>query len=618
MKNSIAFVLLAAIFSLAGPVSYYGALTVDGNRIKNQAKTTDVQLKGPSFYWSDGFGLPFYTARNVDWFVDTMDISVFRHAMTVQYLNSDGSTGNVGNGDGYLTNAANRAKQIALIDTMVKAAIANDIYVIIDWHSHRAQNEQSAAVEFFTNMATKYRNIPNVIFEIYNEPPMYDCNNWSNISGYMSAVINAIRNTAQNSNLILVGSPQWSSCPNVASSSAANIAYTVHFYAGSHFIGGTQHSNSNTALNSNKAVFASEWGTTNARGDDHVDANSSRQWMSWMNTNKISSCQWSVSDFEGSSIFKSSSSNSVALNNLSESGKLLYEFMCDNTNYNTPCKTDPPSGWPWARSQTRRGVTGNTIKEGDILTWTGTQVGLSAGAEFYNNTQAPTPGLSVEPNKLTFEVPHQLPSTTHIFNYYIKLGNNISKHRITLINIIMGPKATVDRLNVNQSGATNINFSTLGVSHPTTSIANLSVTNPSVSAGTIQWDNTNRRFVYRAPSNAVLNQEVTFTYTLEDRNGITLTKVVTLVLGGTSPIRDLPLPASFGLNSHGSAISVNLAKSGAASLDVFSLTGAKVATLMSGHQNAGSYEFSLNNFAKGVYIVRLKQGSQTQTLRIVR
>jgi hypothetical protein len=614
MKKSIAFVLLAAIFSLAGPVSYYGNLYVDGNRIKGTGGEV-IQLKGPSFYWSDGIGMPFYDSKNVNWFVDTMDISVFRHAMTVQYLNSDGSTGNVGNGDGYLTNAANKAKQIALIDTMVKAAITNDIYIIIDWHSHRAQDEQSAAVEFFTNMATKYKGIPNVIFEIYNEPSMYDCSSgWNSISGYMNAVINAIRNTAQNSNLILVGSPQWSSCPNVANSSAANIAYTVHFYAGTHSIGGTQNSNSNTALTAGKAVFASEWGTTDAHGSGNVNASSSRQWMSWMNTNKISSCQWSVSNFEGSSIFKSSSSNSVALNNLSESGKLLYEFMCDNTNYNTPCKTDPPTGWPWARSRTVQGVTGNTIKEGDVKTWTKSQLEVSSGAVFHSMG---TPGLSVTDDQITFTVPHELSSKTYTFNYYVKQGSKISKHRITLTEILRGPRAKIDRLNVNLRGSTTIPLSTL-VEHPAASITTVNITDQSVSAGTITRASNNRSLTYTSPSDATSGQEVKLTYTVVDANGITLQKQVILVLGGTSPIRDLPLPASFGLNSHGSAISVNLAKSGAASLDVFSLTGAKIATLMSGHQNAGSYEFSLNNFAKGVYIVRLKQGSQTQTLRIVR
>jgi len=623
MKNPIAFVLLAAIFSLAGPVSYYGNLRVVGNRIKGQIDKADVevQLKGPSFYWSDGVGLPFYTSKNVDWFVDTMDVSVIRHAMTVQWMNSSGGASDPGNSDGYLISNVKKNMQKNLIDTMVQAAIKNDIYIIIDWHSHRAQNEQTDAVEFFREMATKYRGIPNVIFEIYNEPPQQSwdnpCNGWGTISGYMNAVTGAIRNApASNNNLVLVGSPQWSSCPDVASSSYGNVAYTMHFYAGSHFDGGGQRNNSNTALSNGKAVFVSEWGTTEARGDSHVNEGSSQNWMSWMDNNKISSCQWSVSDFEGSSIFKSGSSTPVALNNLSESGKILYGYMGGNPNNNTTLgKTNPPSGWPWARSRTVQGI---PIKEGDILDWDGTQLGLSAGAVFYDNPDSPTPGLSVEPNKLTFEVPHQLPSSRHVFNYYIKYGDNISKHRITLVGIVMGPKATVDVYNVNLTGTTNMTFGNLGISHPTASPTTINVSNYSVSEGQVSYNNSARRFTYIAPAGAVQYQQVNFTYTLTDQNGITLTKTVVLVLGGTTPILNPEISGIFGLNSYNSHISVNLAKSGAASLDIYSISGVKIAALMSGHQNAGSYEFNLSNYAKGVYIVRLRQGSEVKTLKMVR
>jgi hypothetical protein len=65
---------------------------------------------------------------------------------------------------------------------------------------------------------------------------------------------------------------------------------------------------------------------------------------------------------------------------------------------------------------------------------------------------------------------------------------------------------------------------------------------------------------------------------------------------------------------------LNFAQSGFAKLDVFSLSGKNMGNLINGNQNAGSQEVSLNalNLQKGVYILRLKQGSNTKILRIVK
>jgi len=66
-------------------------------------------------------------------------------------------------------------------------------------------------------------------------------------------------------------------------------------------------------------------------------------------------------------------------------------------------------------------------------------------------------------------------------------------------------------------------------------------------------------------------------------------------------------------------VELYLARSGVAKLDVYSLSGKKIGNLLNGHQNAGSKQVSLGslNLKKGVYILRLSQGSQVKTLRIV-
>jgi len=77
---------------------------------------------------------------------------------------------------------------------------------------------------------------------------------------------------------------------------------------------------------------------------------------------------------------------------------------------------------------------------------------------------------------------------------------------------------------------------------------------------------------------------------------------------------------SLGLAPIGSGkIELYFARSGVAKLDVYSLSGKKLGSLLNEHQNAGSKQVSLNslNLQKGVYILRLSQGSQVKTLRVV-
>ena len=63
----------------------------------------------------------------------------------------------------------------------------------------------------------------------------------------------------------------------------------------------------------------------------------------------------------------------------------------------------------------------------------------------------------------------------------------------------------------------------------------------------------------------------------------------------------------------GNVISFAAAKSGNVSVDVFSMTGKRVATLYRGHLAAGSYAFSLVDMPKGRYIVRAKGTGITAT-----
>ena len=293
-----ALLLLGATLSNAQSiVERRGALAVKGNQIVDKDGKS-IQLGGMSFYWNQ-WGSKFYNKNVVNELATRWQCPIVRAAMAV-----DSSVG------GYLKVPSTN---LASITKVVEAAIAQGIYVIIDWHEEMAVNHTQQSADFFRMMARKYGGTPNVIFEIYNEPHNIDPDldpTWPQIKTYAQAVISAIREYS--TNLVIVGTPSWSSAVDVASDDPidpaiyGNVAYTLHFYAGTH--GASTRALATQALKAGVPVFVTEWGTTNADGGQltgpskgKVYTTESTTWLNFLNANKISWCNWSVIDVaEGS------------------------------------------------------------------------------------------------------------------------------------------------------------------------------------------------------------------------------------------------------------------------------------------------------------------------------
>lgn len=267
----------------SGPVSYFGEMKVNGNQLVGSRTNSTVMVKGMSLFWSN-WSSHYWNTATVNRMVDEFKVELIRAAYGVDDY---GNPYNMGDE--------------ARLREVVYAAINRNIYVIIDWHSHGAHHNVNAAKDFFGRMAQEFGHYDNVIFEIYNEPTQVS---WHTVKSYAEQVIPVIRQHSDN--LIVVGTPTWSQDVDQAANnritSASNIAYSLHFYAGTH--GQSLRDKANYALNQGIALFVTEWGTVNADGDGGVNYNSTNEWLDWMNQRNLSWANWAVNDkYEGSSIF---------------------------------------------------------------------------------------------------------------------------------------------------------------------------------------------------------------------------------------------------------------------------------------------------------------------------
>lgn len=429
--KKLLFILLtcvALLFSATGPVSQYGQLIAGTNSSgKGQIygscqgvnDGSEVQVKGMSLYWSllDN-AVEYWNSDAISKMVKDMKIQVIRAAMATG--NEDWSDGKY---KGYQSNAQ---QQKDLMNAVVQAAIDNDIYVIIDWHSHVANTQTESAKQFFTEMAQKWGKYDNVIFEVFNEPTNQD---WNTVKNYANQIVQVIRQHSDN--LILVGNPSWDQNPQMAIGNKVtgeNIAYTMHYYAMSHKSSGSGSPGANAlkAMNSGLSVFISEWGTGSADGGGSPGQSENDTWQTYLNNHKLSWANWSASHIsEGTAAFNGGSNRYNF--SYTTSGNMVKGYLASNPTTYTKCGTSP-------QPQSSASISSSSIVYSSSNPWPWDPVSSSSSipCEWTNtcNTNAIIPIYNIYPVKVInrFDLlGHPIKNTSYNHVFFEKYDNGSVK-----------------------------------------------------------------------------------------------------------------------------------------------------------------------------------------------
>lgn len=238
--------------------------------------------------------------------------------------------------DGYEDNPiywTNSAKQ------KVDLVIAEDMYVIIDWHMLDPGNpweDHANAVTYLTDMANTFKDYENIIYEICNEPNQ--CS-WENVQSYAEDMIPRIR-AVDSDAVIIIGTPAWSSLGIsdgdneqtiiISLVNADNIMYSFHFYAASHGI--EYRSAVRNFVDAKMPLFVTECGTQTYSGDGKNDWEASDAYFNMLDELKISWVNWNFShDHRAGAVLKSAGNYSQ--DNLKDAGKYIRARILDKPNY---------------------------------------------------------------------------------------------------------------------------------------------------------------------------------------------------------------------------------------------------------------------------------------------
>lgn len=313
-------------------------LHIENTIIKN-SEGKQIILKGLSTHGIQWYG-DDVTQEVVDFLKYDMKMNTLRVAMYTDQ-------------DGYIDNPTTiKAEAKRIIDL----AIENNLYVVIDWHilyDNDPNTYVTQAIEFFDEISEEYGNLPNIIYEICNEPNEDEVT-WNVIKNYANQVIPVIRANDPDG-IIVVGTPSHSSnFEDVILSplSYSNIMYTYHIYSNSDAtLNVKNYQEINSIIENGLPIFITETGNENSVTGNLVNVNSL---YNYFENNKISYILWGISDTSSSGnhpiFIDGYKEHDSYVDYLTPSTLLLYNIL--NNNYPTMSSSTPagtivksPSTW---------------------------------------------------------------------------------------------------------------------------------------------------------------------------------------------------------------------------------------------------------------------------------
>lgn len=282
-KKALAVMALAVVLPISmsakdgeTPVERHGELSVNGRYIVD-CHGEKVQLRGVSFGWHNWW-YRFFNESSVTRVAKDWKATVVRCSIG---LNLEDNTYEQNPGLAYAT-----------VDYMVEAAVKNGVYLIIDFHSHL--NNLPLAKVFFKEVTEKYGHLPNIIYEIWNEPLEVE---WAETKAYSEELLPIIRKNAPKA-IVIIPTPRWDQEIDKAADDPItgydNLVYAVHYYAATHK--DFYRDKVRYAIGKNLPVFFSETGGMVHTGDGVLDMDSWEAWLKLADENHISWIAWSISD----------------------------------------------------------------------------------------------------------------------------------------------------------------------------------------------------------------------------------------------------------------------------------------------------------------------------------
>lgn len=308
-----------------------GALRVEGTQLVDSTGEP-VVLRGVSTHgltWFPTFvnDAVFYRLAT-DWGANVVRLALYSE----DYCGSASSPGN-------------KTENLSILYRGIDAAIATDLYVIVDWHVLRDEDpnvHKQDAIEFFKTVSEKYSGNPRVIYEICNEPNGNVV--WSDIRSYAEEVIPVIRANSPEA-VIIVGTPNFDRMLMGAASDPLefdNVMYACHFYAASH--GEDLREEIRTAMSRGLPIFLSEVGLSEESGDGDVDYEAAVEWFEFADELKLSYTVWSLSNkLESSAMIRATAEHPALLEvaDLTEYGNWVRSLIQGNEPSTIPVPPKP-------------------------------------------------------------------------------------------------------------------------------------------------------------------------------------------------------------------------------------------------------------------------------------